>query len=337
MLFPLVAWTELGTDVHRRDLKRIQTNQTLSEVSGSDRPEHINFKRYRRVHEGIRKVIRYQPARTEPVNPVPYSKARNLMEAQLAGLIIDDEKLLDRCARLAKEEQISYDSYRDELSKSGFRVPSQHPPAPRSPPVPRHSSARSRSSRTSALASSQIPSSSISSPTDPLSFVQPPNLVQPSVPAQSSSHIQPPSGSPVSASQPTSPIQIPPIQTSPRIHSPSHMQSPSSSPWSAGQPSSPIQTHPNQTSSRKQVTLPTQPPNDDDIQNGVSPLDVFNRDSEHCLDGRITGFKHITSGGNADIREGFFGGRKVAIKTIRPFSSRGRVQRDRLLQVSLFP
>ena len=71
----------------------------------------------------------------------------------------------------------------------------------------------------------------------------------------------------------------------------------------------------------------------------VRPLltDVFNRDSEQCLDNRITRENPypVASGGYADIYQGIFGGQKVAIKSIRHFSSSGgRLEEPRLLKVS---
>jgi hypothetical protein len=309
---------------------------------------HINFKRYRSFHKEILRVLRYQPDRVEAANPPYYSRARRLMEDQLSEFMIDDMKLQARSAEIAEEEQMSYDAYDDELRKAGFAPRSK--PASRPSTAPRNPSTRSRSSATSALARPPLQNTFFSltdshiyvpsvfeqpaGPAHPPNLVQasgpaqppyleqpagpahPPNLVQtsgsaqplyhdpPPGPAHSLNHVQP--SGPAHAS---SPVQLPsPVQTLRSVELPSPIQ-----------PSGPTQTHP---------LIPISP------HSNASPLDVFDKSSEHCLDGRIISFKHITFGGNADIHEGFLGDRKVAIKTIRPFSSRGTIERDRLLQVS---
>ena len=84
-----------------------------------------------------------------------------------------------------------------------------------------------------------------------------------------------------------------------------------------------------------------QPPGPSDRKDvHISPrlVDVFNRDSEHCLDGRINRTtSHPTAGGGyADVWEGLLGDQKVAIKCLRYFSSTGRrIEEPRLLRVSL--
>jgi hypothetical protein len=71
----------------------------------------------------------------------------------------------------------------------------------------------------------------------------------------------------------------------------------------------------------------------------VFSLDMsFNRKSKFCLDGRIARpSQHtVVSGGFSDIREGFLGNQKVAIKTIRPFSNMGkRIEDDTLRKVCI--
>jgi hypothetical protein len=66
---------------------------------------------------------------------------------------------------------------------------------------------------------------------------------------------------------------------------------------------------------------------------------VFNKNSDRCLDCRISRLwlPPTTCGGFADIWEGVLGDQKVAIKTLRLFSSNGaRIDEDKLLKVMHF-
>ena len=66
-------------------------------------------------------------------------------------------------------------------------------------------------------------------------------------------------------------------------------------------------------------------------------LVAFNSKSNLCLGGRTTviGNCAIAAGGNADIWQGTFEIRTVAIKATRPFASTGRqIDKSKLLKVS---
>ncbi|KAF8589944.1 ras GEF [Ramaria rubella] len=68
----------------------------------------------------------------------------------------------------------------------------------------------------------------------------------------------------------------------------------------------------------------------------VFSLDVFDRNSERCLDGRITRESEhpAASGGFSDVWRGTMDGRTVAIKTLRPFNSGRRIEESKLLKNS---
>lgn len=73
-----------------------------------------------------------------------------------------------------------------------------------------------------------------------------------------------------------------------------------------------------------QIVSPMHGPEDSlpsDAQSNVLSSEVFSRDSERCLDGRIERLSEFPSavGGQADIYEGLLGNQKVAIKIRRFF------------------